>query len=143
MRLLWSRSRDLLKRQGSIVKCFSARVLCKTGSDDVHASPYEHNVQQRGCYAPRRNLKIEVGEKQSTIIQIQDNGDINKEDLDKVFEPFYSSRDERHGPGISHVQTNVSQHSGTMRIMSEKLRAQLSLLLYQLLETLMFPNKTG
>ena len=69
------------------------------------------------------NLKIEVGrEKQSAIIQIQDNGDgINKEDLDKVFEPFYSSKGTKGtGLGLATSRRIVSQHSGTMRIMSEK-----------------------
>jgi|GEM_PF-5734468 len=69
------------------------------------------------------NLQIEVTrERQSAIIKIQDNGHgINKEDLDKVFEPFYSSKGARGtGLGLSTSRRIVSQHSGRMRIMSEK-----------------------
>ena len=68
------------------------------------------------------DLKIQVTQDgKSALIQVQDSGcGISKENLERVFEPFYSSKGTKGtGLGLSTSRRVISDHGGTMRIDSE------------------------
>lgn len=60
-------------------------------------------------------------ERDNVIITISDTGSgISKEDIDRIFEPFYSTKRLRFGMGLSLVKQIVSEHLGHMSVESEQ-----------------------
>lgn len=65
-------------------------------------------------------LRAQLDGRSRTIIQVQDNGyGISKENMDKVFIPFYSTKEEGSGIGLSLSRQIMRQHSGTISVKSE------------------------
>ena len=55
------------------------------------------------------------------IIEVNDNGKgIDREELDRIFVPFYSTREEGSGIGLSLSRQIMKLHQGTIRVRSEK-----------------------
>ncbi len=72
----------------------------------------------------RENAKIvllaQLDGRSRTIIQVKDNGyGISKENMDKVFIPFYSTKEEGSGIGLSLSRQIMRQHNGTISVQSE------------------------
>ncbi len=58
--------------------------------------------------------------KTKVIISIKDNGKgIDKKDLDKIFEPFYTTKKEGTGLGLSSTYKTIKEHDGNIFINSE------------------------
>lgn len=63
--------------------------------------------------------KLDTGD--YLAVSVQDNGDgIDREMLDKIFEPFYTSKQTGTGIGLSVVRGIVTKHGGGISITSEK-----------------------
>jgi two-component system NtrC family sensor kinase len=69
---------------------------------------------------PRQELKIKIArDGRNAIIMVSDTGrGIPGTDLDKVFEPFYSTKDKGTGLGLAIVFNIVKKHGGEMRVES-------------------------
>ncbi len=67
-------------------------------------------------------LQINLIEKKSKIIlEIEDNGcGIDQKLLDKVFQPFFTTKSTGSGLGLAYVQKIVNFHNGEIRIFSKK-----------------------
>jgi nitrogen fixation/metabolism regulation signal transduction histidine kinase len=74
-------------------------------------------------FTPTTNPYIELisfrGEKGVTIVQVIDNGKgIASENLDKVFIPFYSTKENGTGIGLSLSMQIMHMHNGTIKVQS-------------------------
>ena len=72
----------------------------------------------------RENAKIillaQLDGRSRTIIQVKDNGyGISKENMDKVFIPFYSTKEGGSGVGLSLSRQIMRMHNGTINVQSE------------------------
>jgi two-component system sensor histidine kinase HydH len=68
-------------------------------------------------------------------VEISDNGDgIAEEDLDRVFEPFFSTRSDGLGLGLAIVHRIVTDHGGTIEIESQRGRGATVILSFPALE---------
>lgn len=72
----------------------------------------------------RKNAKIillaQLDGRSKTIIQVKDNGyGISKENMDKVFIPFYSTKEGGSGIGLSLSRQIMRMHNGTINVQSE------------------------
>ncbi len=64
-------------------------------------------------------VKIIATNQQRLLIEVIDQGDgINKLDQEKLFEPFYSTKNHGNGLGLSIVQGVVIEHSGCIKVSS-------------------------
>ncbi len=67
-------------------------------------------------------LRDQAGEKLSRMVvaEIADNGaGISKENLEKIFTPFFTTKDEGHGLGLAMSQRIINEHGGFLRIESQ------------------------
>ena len=68
--------------------------------------------------------KIEINagvEDEVVVLSVADNGvGIEKEELDKIFNPFYSKKEEGMGLGLAYVKKIVELHSGRISVKSKK-----------------------
>jgi len=66
----------------------------------------------------RRLLTIDISDaKESYLVSIQDTGcGIKRENLDRIFDPFFSTKDKGSGLGLSIVRNIVESHNGTVEI---------------------------
>ena len=65
------------------------------------------------------NIKT-ASEQQSVIIEISDTGSgIKPEELEKVLQPFYSTKRRGHGLGLSIVYQIIKKHGGDIKVESE------------------------
>lgn len=72
----------------------------------------------------RENAKIillaQLDGRSKTIIQVKDNGyGISKENMDKIFIPFYSTKEGGSGVGLSLSRQIMRMHNGTISVQSE------------------------
>ena len=77
-------------------------------------------VESVGTSRGKISISIEEDDSQA-VIEIADNGrGIPSEDLDKIFEPFYTSKAATNtGLGLSLCREIVEKHRGTISIQSE------------------------
>jgi two-component system nitrogen regulation sensor histidine kinase GlnL len=71
------------------------------------------------------NFKIKEGEGRKPVpmvlAEIRDNGaGISKEDLGKIFTPFFTTKEKGTGLGLAIAQRVVSEHGGIIRVQSDK-----------------------
>lgn len=65
-------------------------------------------------------LLAQLDGRSKTIIQVKDNGcGISKENMDKVFIPFYSTKEGGSGVGLSLSRQIMRMHNGTISVQSE------------------------
>ena len=65
-------------------------------------------------------LQARLDERSRTIIQVKDNGTgISKENMDKIFIPFYSTKEGGSGVGLSLSRQIMRLHNGTINVHSE------------------------
>ncbi len=65
-------------------------------------------------------LRAQLDGRSKTIIQVIDNGSgISKENMDKVFIPFYSTKEGGSGVGLSLSRQIMRLHNGTISVQSE------------------------
>ncbi len=84
------------------------------------------NLIKNACEAdydtpnPIINVKAYINQKQKTI-EVSDNGKgIDKTDAEKIFIPFYTSKNDGSGIGLSLSRQIVQLHGGTLRYMENK-----------------------
>jgi signal transduction histidine kinase len=59
------------------------------------------------------------GEGDNVVIEVSDTGHgIPKEEIDKIFDPFFSTRKHRFGMGLSLAKQIVSEHMGEIKVES-------------------------
>ena len=90
------------------------------------------NILNNGAYAMFEHKRTQAGHKPKFIfrllhkkemnmlqIEIEDNGSgIEKEKLDKIFEPFYTTHEKGTGLGLAIVHKIVENHNGEIRVTS-------------------------
>jgi len=60
------------------------------------------------------------GDNEEVVVEVSDTGPgIPKEEIDRVFEPFFSTKKHRFGMGLSLVKQIVSEHLGEIKVESE------------------------
>lgn len=67
-------------------------------------------------------LRDQAGERSSRMVvaEITDNGTgISKENLEKIFTPFFTTKDEGHGLGLAMAQRIINEHGGFLRMESQ------------------------
>lgn len=70
---------------------------------------------------PIIELTSHLGEKDETVIQVIDNGKgIAADDLDKVFLPFYSTKEKGTGIGLSLSMQIIRSHGGSLSVSSKE-----------------------
>lgn len=67
------------------------------------------------------SLRMEiVQEKEAVSISLTDTGEgIAKENIEKIFSPFFSTKEEGNGLGLSEVQNVIQAHGGAIQVRSE------------------------
>lgn len=66
------------------------------------------------------SLIVEMRDEQTVAIQLQDHGKgMSKEELDQIFEPFYTTKETGTGLGLIVSQKIIQEHGGTLTIESE------------------------
>jgi two-component system sensor histidine kinase HydH len=84
------------------------------------------NLGQNSVDACVAGQKIEFichDDEHTIVIQIRDNGKgISSKDLDKIFNIYFTTKEEGTGIGLSIAQQIVSQHNGTIEVRSEENR---------------------
>ncbi|MDP2278219.1 MAG: HAMP domain-containing sensor histidine kinase, partial [Nitrospirota bacterium] len=67
--------------------------------------------------------RIEIktfGDEEKAVFEITDSGPgIPKEEIDRIFEPFYSTKKHRFGMGLSLVKQIITEHMGEIKVESE------------------------
>lgn len=59
-------------------------------------------------------------EKEKCVVRISDNGiGMNKEELDKLFEPYFTTKEKGNGLGLANSQNIILGHNGTISAISE------------------------
>jgi signal transduction histidine kinase len=68
-----------------------------------------------------KEIRIKISHvKKSVVVEVSDNGPgIKKEDMERLFEPFFTTHAEGTGLGLSLSYRIVEQHGGTIRARSE------------------------
>jgi len=69
----------------------------------------------------RRSMKITLFEREESIgISISDRGGgIAKKDLDRIFDPFFSTRPDRMGLGLTFTKRVMEEHGGKIQVESQ------------------------
>jgi signal transduction histidine kinase len=58
-----------------------------------------------------------INEKNKVIINVQDQGPgIQKQNIDKIFEPLFTTKQEGTGLGLASCKNMVEQHGGTISV---------------------------
>lgn len=87
------------------------RVLNNLIKNSVEASPSGGTIQ----------IRTEKREKNRVLLQIKDHGEgIEPVDLEKLFEPYYSTKKSGRGLGLSIVKRIIEDHDGNISVSSEK-----------------------
>ena len=61
-----------------------------------------------------------ASEKEKCVVRITDNGKgMNKEELDKIFEPYFTTKEKGNGLGLANTQNIILGHNGTISSISE------------------------
>ena len=79
-------------------------------------------IEKRGQIYVRSSIKDEESERKSIIIEIEDTGPgIPRKDIPKIFDPFYTTKDEGYGTGLglSTVFTIIEKHHGSIKVASQ------------------------
>jgi two-component system sensor histidine kinase FlrB len=84
-----------------------------------------NNSIEAGVSAKKGNLKIDIelssDDEKSVILTVKDNGPgIPSSNMQKVFEPFYTTKPQGTGLGLAVVQAVVKAHGGEFRVRSTK-----------------------
>ena len=81
------------------------------------------NLLQNALDAVSENGKIELNFKpqpSKIIFEIKDNGEgINKDNINKIFDLYFTTKSKGTGLGLSIVQQIISQHNGSINVESE------------------------
>ncbi len=82
------------------------------------------NLTQNALQAIDKNGKLTIGakfENLNFIIAFTDNGSgIDKIDIEKIFEPYFTTKRKGTGLGLAVVKRIIENHSGTIKVKSEK-----------------------
>ena len=61
-----------------------------------------------------------LGEEGKTVVQVADTGNgLTPEEADRIFTPYYTSKQHGTGLGLAIVQSVVSDHGGTISVQSQ------------------------
>ena len=68
-----------------------------------------------------KNTQHDLDENQIIELTIEDDGiGIRKEDFSKIFDPYFTTKKEGTGLGLSNVKKVIEEHNGTINIQSER-----------------------
>ncbi len=88
----------------------AAQAMPEGGVITVTAQDVEATAQEHACVTPGNYVKLEV----------QDHGiGIGKEDLKKIFDPYFTTKQEGSGLGLAVTHSIISKHGGHISVSSE------------------------
>jgi PAS domain S-box-containing protein len=106
---LWNCNCDI----NQISQCIDNLVL-----NAIHAMPDGGTISISASNA--QSIPSELEQIPHILIQIRDTGTgIPLERLNKIFDPFYSTKEKGHGLGLATVFSIVNNHNGTVKVESE------------------------
>ncbi len=90
----------------------------KVISEDIRDALYNLLVNAKNHTQHSGQVWIKIRNKQELLeIIVEDNGSgIDEQWVDKVFEPFFTTRDEGHGLGLAIVKRIVKAHQGSIHV---------------------------
>jgi PAS domain S-box-containing protein len=76
------------------------------------------SVEQAKKKRDRKNIRVRLASDKGNVeVSVSDRGEgISKKNLDRIFEPFFSTRPERVGLGLTFVKRVVEDHGGRIQI---------------------------
>ena len=97
-------------------KCASPVLFFDTGEQGFYEL-----CSHKGCTWARWNFVDSAGLKEYVEIKISDTGcGINREDISKIFEPFFSTKGQKgNGLGLAVIWGIIDNHNGTINVESE------------------------
>jgi signal transduction histidine kinase len=116
--------------QVSCPKCIISLIEKDTSCPECNSKVYEFEVPPqgmfRGCTNPECDWEKweavdEAGHKDFVEIKLSDTGNgITKEDLSRIFEPFYTTKGQKGtGLGLAVIWGIIDNHNGTINVESE------------------------
>lgn len=70
-----------------------------------------------------KNTQLDVDENQIIELTIEDDGKgIREEDFSKIFDPYFTTKKEGTGLGLSNVKKVIEEHNGTINVQSELMK---------------------
>jgi signal transduction histidine kinase len=128
--ILWQSKEDLLKRNSTneiqieFDKSLDDESKFMIKADEHLAKVAIYNLVENGCkYSQNHKVNVAVKAYKTHItLTFQNDGDILKEDLQKIFQPFHRGQNTQiisgHGIGLSLVERIVILLRGQMKVMS-------------------------
>jgi len=100
----------------AIDKAYQGPVRMNVDPQKMHQILWDLLINAGEAVGPEGKIQIEIDGKQGEII-IEDTGPgIAEADRDKLFEPFYTTKDRGTGLGLANVYANVEAHRGRIYI---------------------------
>ncbi len=99
-----------------IEKAYRGPILMNVDPQKMHQVLWDLLINAGEAASPEGKVRIEINEGQGEIV-IEDTGaGIAKEDQDKLFEPFYTTKDKGTGLGLANVYANIEAHKGRIYV---------------------------
>ncbi len=99
-----------------IKKAYQGPIRMNVDPQKMHQMLWDLLINAGEAVSPEGTIQIEIDGKQGEII-IEDTGPgIAEADRDKLFEPFYTTKDRGTGLGLANVYTNVEAHRGRIYV---------------------------
>ncbi len=99
-----------------IEKAYRGPILMNVDPQKMHQVLWDLLINAGEAASPEGKIRIEINDDQGEIV-IEDNGaGIAKEDQDKLFEPFYTTKDKGTGLGLANVYANIEAHKGRIYV---------------------------
>lgn len=112
----------LIQKSNSKVRITSSDRHCKILGNENALSGAIQNLIHNSLQVIKTEAEIDIAvecNNQHAFISVKDNGSgISKEQADKIFEPFYTSRSQGTGLGLAVVKSVATAHQGEVKLIS-------------------------
>ncbi len=113
--------RQMTDRQLELVSVIEDNIQAEIDSESIHQLVLNLLLNAIEVSPPESTIEVrlERGSDSMAILSIRDHGSgIAKNELEKIFEPFYTTKAAGSGLGLAIVQSIVAKHGGTINVES-------------------------